>query len=63
MQCQGECKKEGACAGKVKKVFVSGQGWVTPFEFHYCETAIDEDIRRGFLVLTEEDIEMLSDVK
>lgn len=50
MKCDGECSKEETCTGTVKKVLVSGLGFKLPFEFNYCETAIQEDKRRGFFV-------------
>jgi len=49
-ECQGECKREGRCIGNVKKVEVSGNGFKGPFAFFYCQEAIAEDKRRGFLV-------------
>lgn len=50
MECQGECKKENRCFGKLKTVLVSGNGFKKPFEFVYCQEAREEDTRRGFLV-------------
>lgn len=55
MKCQGECSKENLCEGEVKEVFVSGNGFHKPFNFTYCEVAIKEDERRGFLVEEKEE--------
>ena len=49
-QCNGECRKLNQCTGEVRKVHVSGNGWGAPFEFHYCETAVQVDKDNGFLV-------------
>ena len=62
MECQGECKREKTCTGSVKKVLVSGLGFKLPFEFQYCETAIQEDKRRGFFVeIVDETVSTESD--
>ncbi len=53
MDCNGECKKQNECAGTVRNVEVSGNGWISPFQFQYCETAIETDRSRGFTVLVE----------
>lgn len=50
MKCDGECSKDGTCKGAVKPVKVSGNGFKGPFTFNYCNTAIKEDMRRGFTV-------------
>lgn len=50
MKCEGECSREGTCIGQVKKVLVSGNGFKEPFKFNYCETAVKEDEKRGFVV-------------
>ncbi len=41
---------EGLCAGEVKKVLVSGNGWIVPWTFNYCENAIAVDESNGFTV-------------
>ncbi len=50
MKCEGTCSAEGLCAGEVKKVEVSGNGWIAPWVFNYCETAIAVDTAHGFTV-------------
>ena len=48
-ECEGSCDWEGCDGhfGEAVKVIVSGYGW-EPQEFYYCQTAIEEDKRRGF---------------
>lgn len=53
MDCVGECKKQNECVGNVRTVAVLGNGFASPFEFQYCETAIETDRSRGFTVLVE----------
>ena len=55
MKCIGECSNPGECKGEVRKVVVSGNGWVKPWHFEYCETARDIDRERGFLVEDDTD--------
>lgn len=50
MECQGQCKKDGECAGEVKEVLVYGAFCPKGLKFFYCQTARDEDTRRGFIV-------------
>lgn len=50
MKCQGECNKRGECAGDVRRVNVTGNGWILPWVFNYCETAIANDKGNGFTV-------------
>lgn len=50
MECQGECKKQGECAGEVKTVIVTGAFCPTGMQFNYCQVAREEDERRGFTV-------------
>ncbi len=50
MKCEGTCRDEGLCVGEVKNVYVSGNGWITPWVFRYCETAIAVDKSNGFTV-------------
>jgi hypothetical protein len=61
LKCDGECSKiegDDGCRGDVKKVHVSGNGFKKPFEFNYCQEAIDEDLNRGFSVdvISEQEI-------
>lgn len=44
-ECDGGCSEH---VGEVSRVEVMWQG--KPIRFNYCETAIAEDIRRGFEV-------------
>lgn len=53
MKCEGECSQSGECRGEVKRYEVSGCGFVRPFTFGYCETAVEEDRQRGFTVEIE----------
>jgi hypothetical protein len=47
-RCQGNCMEtHGSHSGEVYEVIVSGYSW-KPTTFLYCQTAIDEDKRRGF---------------
>jgi hypothetical protein len=50
MKCDGECNKNNECQGEVKRVFVTGNGFKGAFEFDYCETAVNVDIKNGFTV-------------
>ena len=50
MECQGECKKHDECAGQIKEVIVFGEFCPTGLKFNYCQTAREEDERRGFNV-------------
>ena len=50
VECQGECKRSNECVGEVKKVIVYGDFCPNGLEFNYCQTAIEEDERRGFTV-------------
>lgn len=50
MECQGECKKHGECNGEVREVVVYGVFCPTGMNFNYCQTAREEDERRGFTV-------------
>ncbi len=50
MECQGECKKNDECTGEVKEVIVYGTFCPTGLKFNYCQTAREEDERRGFTV-------------
>ena len=50
MECQGECKKHDECAGQIKEVIVFGEFCPTGLKFNYCQTAREEDERRGFTV-------------
>ena len=50
MDCQGECKKHDECAGQIKEVIVFGEFCPTGLKFNYCQTAREEDERRGFTV-------------
>lgn len=50
LDCEGECSSYGQCDGDVRAVEVSGNGFKAPFYFNYCQAAIKEDQRRGFLV-------------
>jgi len=46
IECEGYCEKY---KGEVHRVKVYGTDF-NGMEFNYCEEAIEEDIRRGFLV-------------
>lgn len=49
-KCEGECKNNSTCKGSVKLVLVTenyGTEWGV---FAYCDTAIEEDKKRGFVV-------------
>ena len=50
MECQGECKKNNECTGKIKEVIVYGTFCPTGLRFNYCQTAREEDERRGFVI-------------
>ena len=50
MKCDGECNKPEDCKGVVRKVKVTGNGLISPWFFNYCETAIEVDKSRGFIV-------------
>ena len=50
MECQGECKKHGKCAGEIKEVIVFKTFRTIGLKFNYCQTAREEDERRGFTV-------------
>ena len=50
-KCEGGCEK---CAGEVKKVEVSGNGWKLPFTFWYCAAAVQYDRNNGFTVTVVE---------
>jgi len=50
MECNGECKKHDECAGQIKEVIVFGEFCPTGLKFNYCQTAREEDERRGFTV-------------
>lgn len=45
--CEGSCKEH---KGEVKEVYIKGWG-----HFHYCEEAIEEDKRRGLIVVESEE--------
>ena len=49
LKCEGDCEEH---RGEVKEVLVRGWGY-----FNYCKEAIEEDIRRGLIVVVydEED--------
>lgn len=49
LKCDGSCEEH---IGEVKPVIVWGQSWTkdNPWKFNYCEEAIREDERRGFIV-------------
>lgn len=54
-QCEGNCiETHGEHSGEATGVIISGNGW-KPTKFNYCQNAIDEDIRRGFIVETDWD--------
>lgn len=55
LKCDGECYRDGECFGSVNPVIVSGNGWLTPFHFNYCEVAIEVDKSRGFTVELKEE--------
>lgn len=50
MECQGECKRHGDCTGEIKQVVVYGPFCPNGMNFNYCQTAREEDERRGFRV-------------
>jgi len=50
MECNGECKKHDECTGEIKEVIVYGTFCPTGLKFNYCQTAREEDERRGFNV-------------
>ena len=50
MECQGECKRHDECSGEVKTVIVYGTFCPDGMQFNYCQTAREEDERRGFRV-------------
>lgn len=54
MECQGECKKQEECTGEIKSVIVFGQFCPNGLEFDYCQTAREEDERRGFEVVDKQ---------
>ena len=50
--CHGRCVKRGTCKGEVRRVTVKdGDGRGTWGEYNYCEAAILEDERNGYIVL------------
>jgi hypothetical protein len=50
--CHGRCVKYGTCKGEVRRVTVkSGDGRRTWGKYNYCEAAISEDERGGYIVL------------
>jgi hypothetical protein len=55
IKCEGECANSDECKGEVKKVLVSGNGWIRAWHFAYCETAREVDRERGFLVQDDTD--------
>lgn len=54
MKCQGECRQDDTCTGEVKFVSVTGGGFKGSFNFFYCDTAIQIDKDRGFMVEEQE---------
>jgi len=50
LECDGACALMGECVGEVKKVKVMRKG-IDWGNFEYCETAIKEDVSRGFEVI------------
>jgi hypothetical protein len=50
MECQGVCKNHNECTGEVKTVIVYGEFCPNGLKFDYCQTAREEDKRRGFTV-------------
>jgi hypothetical protein len=50
VKCEGECSRENKCIGDVRRVHVRNNRLTRPFEFNYCEIAIEEDERSGFHV-------------
>ena len=49
-QCEGTCAIYHECEGEVRLVRVSRPDTNEKWEFYYCEEAIREDQRRGFIV-------------
>ena len=49
--CQGLCRDDGQCWGEVRIYNVRSPFWYV--DVMYCDTARDEDIRRGFTVTEE----------
>lgn len=50
IKCEGNClEHHGEHKGIVSPVVVYGQA-IKPTKFNYCENAIKEDLRRGFVV-------------
>lgn len=47
--CEGSCKIH---KGEVMPVIIEGHGW-DGIKFNYCQEAIEEDERRGFVVRHE----------
>jgi len=56
-RCEGACVSQEECTGAIQRVSVDWNN--DPIEFWYCQTAIEEDRRRGFVVtvVDKEDLE------
>lgn len=59
IKCEGACDKH---RGDVAEVRVFGNGW-QPMRFNYCQEAIEEDERRGFVVQKENEVMNTKDLK
>lgn len=51
-KCEGGCDEH---IGPLKIVKITGNGWVNPWIFTYCQSAIDIDREHGFTVETVEE--------
>ena len=55
-KCEGGCDEH---IGPLEMVKVTGNGWVTPWAFTYCQAAIETDRNHGFTVEIVEETKII----